>query len=74
MPKSIMRTGARHPLPNLSGCLGTRGTRSNEGPAQEVVILTKFDEDRTKIVDFLLIVKFWASPIFFDSYFTLNFC
>jgi hypothetical protein len=29
MPKPIMRTGARHPLPNLSRCLGTR---SNEAP------------------------------------------
>ena len=26
------RMGARHPLPNLSGCSGTRGTRSNKGP------------------------------------------
>ena len=28
----LIRTGAWHPLLNLSGCLGTRGTRSNDGP------------------------------------------
>ena len=32
-----------------------------------VVILTKFDEDWTKIVDFLLVVYFWANVIFFES-------
>ena len=31
--------------------------------------MTKFHGDRAKIVDFLLIVNFWSSPIFFDSYF-----
>ena len=35
IPKGIFRTGAWHPLPNLNGCLGTRGTRSNKGPAIE---------------------------------------
>ena len=30
---ALIRTGAWHPLLNLSGCLGTRGTRSNDGPA-----------------------------------------
>ena len=29
---TLIRTGAWHPLPNLNGCLGTRGTRSNDGP------------------------------------------
>ena len=33
----------------------------------ELIILTKFDEDWTKIVDFLLVVNFWASIIFFQS-------
>ena len=32
-----------------------------------VVILTKFDEDWTKIVDFSLLVHFWVSVIFFES-------
>ena len=30
----------------------------------ELVILTKFDKDWTKIVDLLLLVYFWASIIF----------
>ena len=33
--------------------------------AHEMIILTKFHKDRTKIVDFLLIAKFWACILFF---------
>ena len=33
--------------------------------AHEMIILTKFHKDRTKIVDFLLIAKFWACKLFF---------
>ena len=33
----------------------------------ELVILTKFHKDWPKIVDFLVIAKFWASQIFFAS-------
>ena len=33
----------------------------------ELIILTKFDEDRTKIVDFLLALYFWSSIIFFNQ-------
>ena len=29
--------------------------------------MTKFDEDQTKIVDFLLVVYFWVSVIFLDQ-------
>ena len=29
---ALIRTGAWHPLLNLSGCLGTHGTRSNDDP------------------------------------------
>ena len=36
-------------------------------PNQGLIILTKFDGDWTKIVDFLLLVYFWASIIFFES-------
>ena len=36
------RTGAWHPLTNLSGCLGTRGTRSNDGPAKSRVTYKNF--------------------------------
>ena len=32
----------------------------------ELIILTKFDEDWTKIVDFLLALYFWSSIIFFN--------
>ena len=32
-----------------------------------MVIFTKFHKDRTKIVDFLLIAKFWACLLFFHS-------
>ena len=39
----------------------------------EVVILTKFHEDRAKIVDFLLIANFWASTIFYCSHFSFIF-
>ena len=31
--KKLLRTGALHPLPNLSGCKCTRCTRTNEAPA-----------------------------------------
>ena len=34
-------------------------------PTHELIILTKFDEDQTKIVDFLLALYFWSSIIFF---------
>ena len=34
-----------------------------------LLILTKFDEDWTKIVNLLLLVYFWASIIFFESVF-----
>ena len=33
--------------------------------AHKMIILTKFHKDRTKIVDFLLIAKFWACILFF---------
>ena len=33
-------------------------------PTHELIILTKFDGDWTKIVDFLLLVYFWASVFF----------
>ena len=39
-------------------------TWSKEQP-HEVVIFTKFHEDRAKTVDFLLLVNFWPSPVFF---------
>ena len=29
----VLRTGAAHPLPDFSGCVRTRRTRSNGGPA-----------------------------------------
>ena len=38
-------------------------TWSKEQP-HEVVIFTKFHEDRAKTVDFLLLVNFWPSPVF----------
>ena len=43
-------------------------------PTHELFILTKFHKDWQKIVDFLLIAKFCASPIFFApvSIFTLK--
>ena len=33
-------------------------------PTHGLIILTKFDEDWTKIVDFSLVDYFWASVIF----------
>ena len=33
-------------------------------PTHELVILVKFHKDWQEIVDFLVIAKFWASPIF----------
>ena len=39
-------------------------------PTHEVVILAKFHNNRGKIVDFLLTASFWASLIFFGSYFS----
>ena len=36
--------------------------------------LTKFHEDKTKIVDFLLMANFWKCAIFFSSDFKLNIC
>ena len=36
----------------------------------EVIIFTKFHEDWEKIVDFLLIANYLASPLFYYSYFT----
>ena len=38
-------------------------------PTHELIILTKFDGDWTKIVDSLSLVYFWASIIFFESVF-----
>ena len=35
--------------------------------AHELFILTKFHKDWQKILDFLVIVKFCASPVFFAS-------
>ena len=32
-----------------------------------MIISTKFCKDRTKIVDFLLLAKFWACLLFFHS-------
>ena len=34
---------------------------------QWLIILNKFDEDLTKIVDFLLLVYFWFSVIFMNQ-------
>ena len=31
-----------------------------------MIIFTKFHKDWSKIVDFLLLAKFWACPLFFD--------
>ena len=36
-------------------------------PTHGLIILAKFDEDRTKIVNLLLLVHFGASIIFFES-------
>ena len=36
-------------------------------PTHGLVILTKFHKDWQKINDFLVITKFWASPVFFAS-------
>ena len=36
-------------------------------PTHELVILAKFHKDWQNIVDFLAIVKFCASPVFFAS-------
>ena len=36
-------------------------------PTHGLIILTKFDQDWTKIVNFLLVVYFWASIIFFNQ-------
>ena len=36
--------GARHPLPNLSGCTGTRGTRSNEDLEINFLFFLPIDE------------------------------
>ena len=36
-------------------------------PTHGLIILAKFDEDRTKIANLLLLVYFWASIIFFES-------
>ena len=36
-------------------------------PTHELFILTKFHKDWQRIVDFLVIVKFCASPVFFAS-------
>ena len=38
----LIRMGARHLLPDLSGCLGTRGTRSNDGPVLRVWQISLF--------------------------------
>ena len=38
--------------------------------SHEVIIFTKFHEDRTKIVDFLLMANFWKCPVFFAPDFT----
>ena len=35
-------------------------------PTHEMIIFTKFRKDRTKIVDFLLLAKFWACLLFFN--------
>ena len=40
-------------------------------PTYGLIILTKFDEDWTKIVGFLLVVYFWVSVIFFESVFII---
>ena len=39
-------------------------------PSHEVAIFTKFHEDWTKIVDFLLIANYLAFPIFYYPYFS----
>ena len=38
----------------------------------EVLILTKFHEDWTKIEEILLIANFWMCAVFFCSVFILN--
>ena len=40
-------------------------------PTLELVVLTKFHKDWQKIVDFLVIAKFWASLIIFATVFTI---
>ena len=39
-------------------------------PTHELLILTNLYKDWTKVVDFLLVVYFWASIIFFESVFS----
>ena len=34
---AVLRTGAAHPLPDFSGCVRTRRTRSNGGPVDYYV-------------------------------------
>ena len=49
-------------------------SNSHETLPYELVILTKFHEDRTKIVNFLLIVTFLASPKFPQTPSTYKLC
>ena len=66
-----IETGAKKPdwaknslvVKNLQFWLYPHETWSKEQP-HEVVIFTKFHEDRAKTVDFLLLVNFWPSPVF----------
>ena len=41
-------------------------------PTHELIKLTKFDDDWTKIVDFLLVVYFWVSVIFLISLYLMR--
>ena len=59
-PKNILLTKNLQFYSNLADILAILSTH-------ELIILTKFDEDQTKIVDFLLALYFWSSIIFFES-------
>ena len=59
-PKNIPITKNPHFHSNLAEILAIL-------PTHGLIILTKFDEDQTEIVDFLLVVYFWVSVIFYES-------
>ena len=59
-PKNIPMTKNPQFHSNLDEILALLSTHGR-------IILTKFDEDQTKIVDFLIVVYFWASVIFHES-------
>ena len=59
-PKNILLTNNLHFYSDLAHILAMLSIH-------EIIILTKFDEDQTKIVDFLLALCFWSSIIFFNQ-------